>query len=193
MTPDDAITVWLDQLLAGEPAAVGPLWTAYFQRLVLLARTRLNEATLRAAVDEEDIALSAFESFCRRAQTGDFQDLEDRKGLWAMLAAITVRKAAYYKRYGFRLKRGAGMTAVDLGEVLARDPDPAIAAEVAGECERLLSALPDPELRRVALLRMDGWSVKDVAAKIGCPPRSVKRKLELIRRIWAREMGDERT
>jgi DNA-directed RNA polymerase specialized sigma24 family protein len=192
MTTDDAITVWLDQLLAGEPAAVGLLWEAYFHRLVLLARTRLNEATLRAAVDEEDIALSAFACFCEKVQTGHFQDLKDREGLWALLAVFTVRKAAEYKRKGFRLKRGAGMTAVDIGEVLASDPDPAIAAEVAGEFERLLTALPDPELRRVALLRMDGWSVEDMADEIGCPSRSVKRKLQLIRRIWTREMSDER-
>ena len=76
-------------------------------------------------------------------------------------------------------------------EVLGREPDPALAAEVAEECERLLAALGDPELRRVALLRMDGHSVEEVAAKVGCAPRSVKRKLQLIRGIWEREAGDE--
>jgi len=76
-------------------------------------------------------------------------------------------------------------------EVLAREPDPALAAEVADECDRLLSALLDPELRRIALLRMDGFSVDEIGAKIGWAPRSVKRKLQLIRDIWKREAADE--
>ena len=76
-------------------------------------------------------------------------------------------------------------------ELVARDPDPAVAAEVAEECDRLLAALADPELRRVALLRMDGHSVEEVAAEVGCAPRSVKRKLHLIRTIWEREAGHE--
>jgi DNA-directed RNA polymerase specialized sigma24 family protein len=61
------------------------------------------------------------------------------------------------------------------------------------ECERLLAALGDPDLRRVAVLRMDGYSVDEVADRVGCAPRSVKRKLQLIRTIWEREAGDGRT
>ena len=57
----------------------------------------------------------------------------------------------------------------------------------AEECERLLAVLGDAELRRVALLRMDGHSVEEVAERVGCAPRSVKRKLQLIRGMWERE------
>jgi DNA-directed RNA polymerase specialized sigma24 family protein len=80
---------------------------------------------------------------------------------------------------------------VVLEEVLGREPDPGLAAEVTEECERLLATLEAPELRQVALLRMDGHSVNEVAEKVGCAPRSVKRKLQLIRAIWEREAGDE--
>ena len=54
----------------------------------------------------------------------------------------------------------------------------------------LLAALGDPDLKRVALLRMDGHSVDEVAETVGCAPRSVKRKLQLIRSIWEREASD---
>ncbi len=194
MPTDDAVTLWLGQLQAGDSAAVRPLWEKYFRRLVGLARARLRDAPRRAA-DEEDVALSAFDSFCRNAEAGRFPDLTDRDSLWRLLAAFTLRKAGHHVRDAGRLKRGGGAGTDDasgvLEAVLAREPDPALAAEVAGECERLLSALDDPELRRVALLRVDGHSVEEIAAKIGCAPRSVKRKLQLIRGIWAREAGDE--
>ena len=190
MPTDDAVTVWLGQLQAGDSAAVRPLWEKYFHRLVGLARTRLRDAPRRAA-DEEDVALSAFDSFCRNAEAGRFPDLTDRDGLWRLLAAFTLRKAAHHCRDETRLKRGGGLNTAAasgiLGEVLAREPEPALAAEVAEECERLLAALATPELRRVALLRMDGHSVDEIAAQTGWSARSVKRKLDLIRKSWARE------
>jgi DNA-directed RNA polymerase specialized sigma24 family protein len=194
MPPDDPVTTWLGRLQAGDPAAARPLFDRYFRRLVGLARQRLLDAPRRAA-DEEDVALSAFDSFCRNAEGGRFPDLADRGGLWRLLAAFTLRKAAHHLRDAARQKRGGGVAAEGgpgaLEEVLGREPDPSLAAEVAGECDRLLAALGDPDLRRVAVLRMDGHSVDDVAAAVGCAPRSVKRKLALIRSIWEREAGDE--
>jgi len=140
------------------------------------------------------VALSAFNSFCQNAKAGRFPDLADRDGLWRLLARFTLQKAAHQVRDAKRLKQGGGVKTVDscaLEEVLANEPDPALAAEVAEECNRLLAALQDPELRRVALLRMDGFSVDEVAESIPCSPRTVKRKLKLIRGIWKREVDDE--
>jgi DNA-directed RNA polymerase specialized sigma24 family protein len=145
--------------------------------------------------DEEDVALSAFDSFCRNAEAGRFPDLTDRDSLWRLLAEFTARKALHHVRDATRLKRGGEMTSAGgsgvLAEVLGHEPDPGLAAEMADECDRLLAALGDPDLKKVALLRMDGHSVEEVAAAVGCAPRSVKRKLHLIRSIWAREAGDD--
>ncbi len=194
MPADAPVTVWLGQLKAGDSAAARPLWDRYFHRLVGLARARLKNAPKRVA-DEEDVALSAFDSFCRNAEAGRFPELTDRDSLWRLLAAFTLRKAVHHLRDGARLKRGGGQTtdgSGELEEVLGREPDPLLAVEVAEECDRLLAALGDPDLRRVALLRMDGHSVEEVAEAVGCAPRSVKRKLQLIRSIWEREVSDVR-
>jgi hypothetical protein len=51
-------------------------------------------ATSRRVADEEDVALSAFDSFCAGAERGRFPDLKDRDNLWALLVTITARKAA---------------------------------------------------------------------------------------------------
>src|SRR5207249_6675395 len=63
---DSSVSAWIDRLKDGDPAAAQPLWERYFGRLVGLARDRLRGAARRAA-DEEDVALSAFDSFCRGA------------------------------------------------------------------------------------------------------------------------------
>jgi hypothetical protein len=77
--PDDSITVWIRRLEAGDPEAAERLWKSYFPRMVRSARWRLQGFHSRLA-DEEDIALSAFKSFCRAS--GNLHQLRDRVSLW---------------------------------------------------------------------------------------------------------------
>jgi DNA-directed RNA polymerase specialized sigma24 family protein len=193
MPPEGSVTRWLDPLQAGDPAAAQQLWERYFRRLVGLARQRLRGASRRAA-DEEDVALSAFDSFCRNAEQGRFPQLADRDSLWRLLVTLTARKAAHLVRDEGRHKRGGGAEGVSpteaesvLAEVLSREPSPVFAAEVAEECQRLLRRLGDKDLEAVALLRMEDYTVEEVAHKLGYAPRTVKRKLALIRTIWEKE------
>jgi DNA-directed RNA polymerase specialized sigma24 family protein len=189
---DGSVTQWLGQLQGGDHVAVQQIWERYFARLVGLARSKLRSAP-RRAVDEEDVALSAFDSFCRNAEAGRFPQLADRDSLWRLLVVLTARKAAHLVRDETRQKRGGGRTVLSEGgdedgalleQVLGREPTPELAAEVAEECQRLLDRLGDKELERIAVWRMEGYTVEEVAAKLGYAPRSVKRKLQLIRAAW---------
>src|SRR5262249_37281756 len=63
MASEGSVSHWIGQLKAGDHAAAQELWNNYFHRLVGLARKKLEGAPRRAA-DEEDVALSAFTSFC---------------------------------------------------------------------------------------------------------------------------------
>jgi DNA-directed RNA polymerase specialized sigma24 family protein len=165
-------------------------WERYFRRLVGLARARLRNA-LRGASDDEDVALSAFASFCRCAEQGRFPQLSDRDGLWRLLVVVTVRKVQHAMRYETRLKRRpladrsvASDEKTALEEVLAREPTPDMAAEVAEEYRELLRRLGDSDLETIALLRMEGYTVEEIGQKFGLVARSIKRKLALIRTIW---------
>jgi DNA-directed RNA polymerase specialized sigma24 family protein len=188
MSSEGSVSRWLGPLRKGDPAAVEQLWQRYFHRLVGLARGRLRTAARRAA-DEEDVALSAFDSFCRNAEKGNFPNLTDRDSLWRLLAVIVGRKAAHLARDEGRLKRGGGTGPVEdegetLARLLSREPTPELAAQLAEECQRLLGVLADPELEKVALWRMQGSTVEEIAERLGCAGRSVKRKLQLIRSLW---------
>jgi DNA-directed RNA polymerase specialized sigma24 family protein len=193
MSSEGSVTRWFDALQAGDPAAAQQLWERYFQRLVGLARQKLRDSP-KCVADEEDVALSAFDSFCRNAEKGRFPKLLDRDSLWRLLMVITTRKAAHLIRDQGRLKRG-GPASVDesengcLDRLLSREPAPEFALEVADECQRLLRKLADAGLEAVALRRMEGYSVEEIAAEMGCAPRSVKRKLQLIRGIWENEVA----
>ena len=194
MPSDGSVTRWLDQLHRGDAAAASQLWDRYFHRLVALARKKLADAP-RGMADEEDVALSALDSFCRDAEKGRFPDLEDRHDLWHILVVITVRKAGHLRRDETRQKRGGPVHEAEEGEstdrrleeLLSREPDPGTAALAADEHRRLMGLLGDDELRRVAQRRMDGGSVEEIARELGYAPRSIKRKLHLIREIWQKE------
>jgi hypothetical protein len=132
---------------------------------VVLARRKLGGAA-RGVSDEDDVALSAFDSLCRAAGQGRFPQLDDRDDLWRLLIVITERKAINHARHERRVKRGGGKVrpagAPDGDSALppgldrfpAREPTPALAAQVAEECRRLLDALNDDTLRSVAVAKV---------------------------------------
>jgi DNA-directed RNA polymerase specialized sigma24 family protein len=200
MATDDAgsITRWLGGVKEGDEAAARALWERYFARLVRLARSKLQAARRSNVADEEDAALSAFDSFCAGAAQGRFPDLTDRDGLWRLLVVITSRKVQAQGRLVHRLKRGGGMVRntsdlpgagdADEVEALARivgtEPTPESAAVVAEEYRRLLDALGDETLRSVAIWRMEGYTSDEIGARLGCARRTVARQLALIRTIW---------
>ncbi len=72
-----------------------------------------------------------------------------------------------------------------LAEMLGAGPTPEMAAEVAEQCERLLERLGDDQLRTVATLKMEGYTVDEIAARLDCPRRSIERRLQTIRAAWS--------
>ncbi len=196
MSAAGSITHWLIQLKGGTADAARPLWERYYRRLVGLARKRLRGSPRRAA-DEEDVALSAFDSFCRGVKRGRFPSLHDRDDLWSLLFLITVRKAVDLKVHDQREKRAGavlfsdlspeGSSALAIERVVAMEPTPDFAVQVAEECGRLLKMLP-ADLRPLAIWKMEGYTNEEIAARLQCVRRTVERKLRVIRSLWSPEV-----
>jgi DNA-directed RNA polymerase specialized sigma24 family protein len=190
--PDDdgsitgALRAWKD----GDRGSVRTLWEAYFHRLVGLARGRLD-GTVRSASDEEDVALSAFASFCRRAERGEFPKLDDREDLWKLLFVITARKAINRAKHERRARRGGGrvfpatdLDDLELREFLLHEPCPEVAAQMDEDVRRLLDGLGDETLRSVAVRKLQGYTNAEIADCLGCVETTVERKLRAIRALW---------
>lgn len=184
---DGSVTGWIGRLKAGDSDAASQLWNTYFGRLVRIARLRLRGASRRVA-DDEDAALSAFKSFCAAAVDGRFPHLADRNTLWPLLAALTRHKCIDIVRKEARRKRGGGWGRIEsLDDVLTDEPSPATAAELTDEWNHLLDRLDasgDPDLRAIALARLNDARPAEIAKQLGCTRRTVERKLALIARLW---------
>lgn len=197
----EEVTQWIVKLSRGDSGAAEVLWQQYFDRLVRYARRKLDGMPCRAA-DEEDVALSAMNSFCQGMARHRFDQVNDRDDLWKLLVTITARKACAQKRRHFADKRGGGLVRGEsffmqanpgeerdegIGQVLGSEPTPELANMVAEDCRHLLDRLGDDNLRQVALHTLEGFTTAEIAEKIGVSQRSVQRKLDTIREIWSTE------
>jgi DNA-directed RNA polymerase specialized sigma24 family protein len=192
MAPGDSITPWLSLLRDGHPEAAQRIWDRYFARLSSLARKKLGSRRFGIA-DEEDVAISALDSFCRNAREGRFPQLADGDGLWRLLIVITARKVLHlvrdqgrHKRGGDRVPDGAAElpelhSAID--QLVGNEPTPGFAAQVAERYEGLLGLLDDDQ-RAIAIAKLEGLTNAEIAKRMNRALRTIERKLQLIRAVW---------
>jgi DNA-directed RNA polymerase specialized sigma24 family protein len=153
--------------------------------------------------DEEDVALSAFNSLCNGAAKGRFPAVEDHQSLWGLLVFITAQKAADRIAYENRKKRGAGKvrgeSALDhkgdsregFAQLLAHEPGPATLNIWAEEYEHLLADLNDPVLRQIAEMSVQRHTVEEIAQSLGLAVRTIQRKLNLIRKTLRESLMED--
>lgn len=194
----DSVLGWLSALQDGDADAAHCLWVRYYPRLLALAARRLPER-IRRTCDEDDIATSAFASFCRAAEQGRLPRIDHRDSLWKILAVMTARKVTAEIRRSKAKKRGCaevrgesifeyphqtGEDGRGIGQVVGREPSPEFVAAVSEQLERLLAALPHSSLRAVAVDKLAGFTNAEIAERLGCVERTVVRKLHLVRAVW---------
>ena len=198
MVHDGSVTRLIQLLRSGDATerdlAARLIWRRYFRDLLELARNNLNRR-IRRREDEEDVLQSMYKSFCLRQQRGEF-DLSGRDALWRLLVTITLRKARNAAKRHTRDKRDIARDQTIAGrddgespdwaleQMDAAGPSPAEAALLNEALERRLDALADPELRQIALWRLEGYTNREIADRRDCTERSVERRMERIRSKW---------
>jgi DNA-directed RNA polymerase specialized sigma24 family protein len=199
---EGSVTGWIVGLKAGDHQAVERIWERYFDRVMSLARSRLRQAPRCGFdADEEDAALSVFDSFCRDAAQGQYSRLSDRNDLWKLLVVLTVRKSINQIEHQRAQKRGSGRvvreselfspSAVQDGNGLdgfaGHEPSPEFAALMADEYQRARDGLGEDSLRLVFDLLLEGFTREEIAVRMRCAVRTVRRKLEIVRAALAGE------
>jgi DNA-directed RNA polymerase specialized sigma24 family protein len=196
------LTMSIDELFvrlkSGESQAAQILWDEYSVALVNLAKHRIGKFPL-AMTDEEDVALSVFGSICRGAAEGRFTDVTTRDELWWLLLRITkqkvvnhIRRERAVKRRGkplFEIQNGSSNSELCVEDLASRAPSPGFLLALEEEYARLMRSLRDDCLRTIVGLRIEGYSIKEIAERLSIGERTVERKLQLIRAKWTRELN----
>ena len=180
-------SLWLQQLVDGEPDVVASFIAQYGPAIERIAANRISPA-LGQRVGADDVFQSVCRTFFRRAQSGQFT-FPDRESLWRLLCAITLNKVRNQARFHKAQKRGTGQ---EVGsEATAMQPSgeasPEEAAEFADEIAHLISGLGETE-SRVVQMKMEGHSHADIANELNCTVRTVGRLLVKVRNRLEEQM-----
>lgn len=182
----ELVTRWRN----GDEQAADELFRRYAGRLLALAQSRLSDK-LALRVDAEDVVQSVYRSFFVHARAGRY--IFERSGdLWKLLVAITLHKVRGQAEFHAADKRAldreqaAPNGAADWQGLsvpaLTRQPTPLEAAALADELEQVMRHLESPQ-RKMFELRLQGYSLEEIAAECDCSVRTVKRGLSLIRQV----------
>ena len=189
----------LDQRLRqGDQEAVAEVVQRFTKRLIGLARGRLD-LQIRQKIDAEDVLQSVYRSFFARQAGGQFR-LDDWDSLWAILAVITVRKCGrqidYFQAQRRNIRREVRETSESTNsalpgwEAMAREPTPAEAAALSETVEVLLRDLKEED-REMVTLRLQGYTLEEIAGKCRRTERTVRRVLGRVRQRLERIANDE--
>lgn len=194
---DNPVSLWIDELRQADETAARKVWEHFSARLHQSARNHLRAKT-RRVYDEEDVVLSMFQSLCQGLAEGRFPNLHDRDSLWRLMLVITGRKITNRHRHDQRQRRDDRRTLTDsvfsdrqldqgkqMGDgLLSREPTPEFVAELHETSERLFAAIDEPDLKEIAMLRIEGYNDSEIADRLNCSRRTVQRRLTMIRQLW---------
>ena len=198
---DDSVTQWIVDVSnnkTNDGTAAERLFDRYFNQITAIARRRMTGGRL-AVSDEEDVALSVFQSVFSGIADGRLQPAS-RDELWALLLTMVRQKAIDHIRREMAAKRGGGRVAGssqfnlldDEGRGLSDLPGntlpPSFLAMFKEEEARLLALLPNDQMREIARLRIEGYRNHEIAEQVGLAIRSVERKVAIIRQQWQAEI-----
>lgn len=196
-----SVSYWIANLKDGNLDAVQHLWNRYSARLVQVAEQRLRNSPKRLA-DEEDVAASVFMSLCRGAAAGRFENVKDRDDLWWLLLGITRQKTVSHIRRETAQKRGAAQMRAEsdvvgqseqgrefsLDQLMGDEPTPEFLLTLDEQFDHLMGLLRDETLREIALLRIEGYTMPEIAHRMNTALRTIERKARLIRERWQQEL-----
>jgi DNA-directed RNA polymerase specialized sigma24 family protein len=183
MPEQDPFDVLQRRLRAGDQDAAGQVFRCFAQRLVALARSRLDRR-LRQKVDPEDVVQSALRSFFLRCADGQF-DFASTDQLWSLLVLFTVRKCRRqverFQADRRDVRREAAPGDEEIG--LAREPTPEEAALLADTVEQVMGRLDSALKRRVFEMSLQGYTVPEIGAALGYYERGVLRVRAEVRAL----------
>ena len=140
---------------------------------------------------EEDAALSAIDDFCNGLAEHKFDYVDNRDVLWRTLAKITERMAMQRVRSG----RWKEVSIEDLlpgssfgdnrgGRLAFVEPTSEYKAIVEMIMTELIEKLENPLWRQAVLLRLEDYSVAEIAARLGKSRATVFVWFRAIRKSW---------
>lgn len=169
------------RLQAGSDTAASHVFHLYAQRLIALARSRLNART-RQKVDPEDVVQSVFRSFFTRQASGEY-DLGNGDRLWGLLASITINKCINQVQRFRTVRRKVDAEVADTGaawDFIDREPTAEAAAILTETMHEMMRGLDETD-RKIVEMRLQGYAYEEIKV-VGVSLSSVRRVITRVKK-----------
>jgi RNA polymerase sigma-70 factor (ECF subfamily) len=194
---DDSFDDLMGRLRRGDNAAAAKVFNEFANRLIDLVQKRLGPK-IRRKVDPEDVLQSVFRSFFRRQATGQMEELETWDSLWGMLVVIAVRKCGHRVEYFRAACRDVQREVAEPGlpessglAGIVSDPEPTPAEEaVLNDLVQHLMGRLEGRHPQILALSLQGFTIPEISAQVGCTERTVYRVLERVK-SWLQQLQHE--
>lgn len=186
MNEDERWRSLITGLRDGDNKVINEFFDQYGHLLHKLADQKLAPG-VRRRIGPEDVVQSACRTFLRRAQLGEFE-LDNGDALWRLLCAITLTKMREQTRFHLRKKRGmqnevalSSPADASMADFQPEAPGltPSEEVEFADQFKHALAGLNEEE-RQMVELRLQDLTQEEIAEKLGCSDRTVRRVLKKV-------------
>ncbi|QDV43402.1 RNA polymerase sigma factor [Stieleria neptunia] len=184
-----SVSIWVQQLPDDEREAQSKIFERYQAQLVQYAANRLRQMGVRSK-DADDIAQEVFLGLFCRSAAGKMPDLNNRDQLWLKLRRICgdrVKDARRRRTLATESVFGLGESQSSLSPLQAnlRPSEDLESCLIAVEHSLLKRKMEEkhPDLPVIASLKMQGYTVSEIASKIDAPKRTIERRLRSIDEI----------
>ena len=171
----------------GDEAAATELYERYAARVFGLVQKQMADH-LKAQVEPEDIVQSVFRSVFRGVSSAAY-DAPLGGTLWRLIAVVAVNKVRRNARRRSAAKRDSQRTEAydEMAEISTATASP---EELESALRESLEGLKPIE-QEVVLLRVQAYSVDEIAEKLGKSRRTTERLLQRAREELLRMVDDE--
>ena len=186
--------------------ALGEIYRRYYPKMLAIANRGLECKQIPEVVYQPDDALnSTMDRMLHLVLTGRVDSIDGVDGFWRLYRRILAWKISRACDRRDALKRGGtgirthpsgsnGDTTASTPSALLPADDfdllqshllPAEVLAISNEVTERLINLLQPDLKSVVRMRLDGWTIAQMATVLGVSARSVDRMLDSIRRLWS--------
>lgn len=193
-----SVTGWITSMREGHQEALEAFSKRYFSKIRDLAKSKLSKP------DSEEVANDVLVALTQSIAGGKYPDLCDRNSLWFLILKITQRRVIALTRREKAQKRIPSESMevnrfqesvnvesltdyeMELDQVIALNSTEAAWIEISDCWEELLRSLPDDVCRKIAQLKLQAYSNREIAMMMEFTPSKVDRKVRLIQEEWMR-------
>lgn len=179
-------------LRGGSQDAATQLYLRYANRLRALAKTQFS-AELARREELDDVVQSVFGSFFRGATRGQY-DVPEGEDLWKLLLVIAlnkIRAKGKYHRAAMRdVRVTRGVEDIEEAEAPRSRRDDSALENLNAVIHESLQRLP-PTQQRMTMMRIQGYTVAEIAAATERAYRSVERGLKVFRDMLEERLKEE--